>query len=220
MQKQQVPDPSFRPPDLVTWDWHDDVGGECDFIVSELELLDQSNESEVGFFCWAGLRSINDGHIAPAVWLNAIGDVYVLQKQRDKSECLNQSFPQQNRFGASRNVRLFNNVKDLTKALAARESGKRTIWDLDLDFFVGPEGGGIEHAPVVSKRTIRSLLNYNKPWMPAMLCDLVGITIAIEPMYTGGMSRSLSLYQTWEESLFTGSVFDDDCAWKAELPST
>ena len=76
-------DGEFRPPDLITWDWHDDCGGECDHIESELKRLDQSNEQEVAFFCWAGLRPINDGHIAPAIWLNALGNVYILQKQRE-----------------------------------------------------------------------------------------------------------------------------------------
>ncbi|HEY4262489.1 MAG TPA: hypothetical protein VGM98_20170 [Schlesneria sp.] len=62
-----VSDEQFTPPDLVTWDWHDDVGGECDFIEKELIQLNQADQQEVAFFCWAGLRQINDGHCASAL---------------------------------------------------------------------------------------------------------------------------------------------------------
>ncbi|MBE3046905.1 hypothetical protein IMZ48_31125 [Candidatus Bathyarchaeota archaeon] len=64
--RQRIPDRDFVPPDLVTMDWHDDIGGECDMIEAEIRRLNQSNEAEVGLFSWAGLRSINDGHVFPA----------------------------------------------------------------------------------------------------------------------------------------------------------
>src|SRR5690606_41165333 len=68
------------------------LGGECDFIEDELIQLNQADEEEVAFFCWAGLRQINDGQIAPALWLNALGNVYVIQRQRQDCKSENRVF--------------------------------------------------------------------------------------------------------------------------------
>jgi hypothetical protein len=69
------------PPNLLTIDWHDDVGADCDFTPEILASLNPKDENELSFFCWAGLRSLNDGQIAPAQFLNAVGDVYIILKQ-------------------------------------------------------------------------------------------------------------------------------------------
>src|SRR5690606_11399045 len=66
---------------LVTIDWHDDVGGDCDFDPKILKELNLGNLSELALFCWAGLRSLNDGHIAPAMYLVAFGCVDVIDQQ-------------------------------------------------------------------------------------------------------------------------------------------
>lgn len=44
---ERTDDEAFMPPDLVTWDWQDDVGAECDYIESELLALNQADEEEV-----------------------------------------------------------------------------------------------------------------------------------------------------------------------------
>jgi hypothetical protein len=71
----------LAPPDLVTWDWHDDCGCPEDIIEKQLRSLDQKDEQEIAIYAWAGLRPLNDGHIFPAAWLNAIANVYIVQKQ-------------------------------------------------------------------------------------------------------------------------------------------
>ena len=72
---------SFRPPDLVSFDWHDDTGSPDDYDERQLKKLNQRKENEVTLFAWAGLPALNDGHIPPAVWLNAVGNVYIVNKQ-------------------------------------------------------------------------------------------------------------------------------------------
>jgi len=216
--KSRPSDEEFCPPDLITWDWHDDVGGECDFIEEELVALNQADEQEVALFCWAGLRQINDGHIAPALWLNALGNVYVLQKQRDDDELDQYSRPCKDRYGREHNVWFFRDPQELAEHFAETKSRTGVIWDVDLDFFTEEEEVPDQwYTPPVSKRTIRSLLNSNKLWMRQILGDLQAITIAIEPEYTGGLTQSLSLYETWEKALFTEPVFSKTCRWREEV---
>ena len=218
LDRQKVVDRDFQAPDLVTWDWHDDVGGACDFVADELELLDQRNENEVGFFCWAGLRAINDGHIAPAVWLNAIGSVYVLQKQMTADECRDQNYQLSNRYGKNVNVKFFSSMKGLHTALLSRPPRTRTIWDVDLDYFVTKTSdGGKGDAKLIPPSRVKEQTSCHNPVVSLILENVQGITIALEPEYTGGLARSLLLYKTWEGTLFTRSVFDDNCQWKLDI---
>jgi len=215
---QHPTDKEFRPPDLITWDWHDDIGGECDYDKMELVELNQADEKEVAFFCWAGLRSINDGHIAPALWLNALGNVYVLQKQHDVEECENESRIIKDRYGREHNIQYFRSAKNLAESFKRTNSQTGIIWDVDLDFFTEEEEVPDQcYTPPVSKKTICSLLNPNKLWMQQILADLKAITIAIEPNYTGGLVQSLELFKTWEEALFMNSVFSKECCWRDDL---
>ncbi len=133
--RSRLADDEFSPPDLITWDRHDDFGGECDYIESELKRLDQSNEEEVAFFCWAGLRPINDGHIAPAVWLNAVGNVYILQKQRDRNQCGRSNRDYTDRYGRKHKIRYFRSPYNLAKTFDETKTDAGVIWDVDMDFF-------------------------------------------------------------------------------------
>lgn len=217
-QVNLVSDKSYHPPDLITWDWHNDVGGECDFIEEELSKLNQLDSQEVAFFCWAGLRQINDGHIAPALWLNALGDVYVLQKQLDNDECEQFSHPIKDRYGREHNIWYFRTPEELAKHYEQENSGSGLFWDIDLDYFTKEKIPDDQmYAPPESKRIIRSLLNPKRSWMQQILRNLQGITIALEPEYTGGLSNSLELYQVWESVLFTEPVFSKHCAWKDNI---
>lgn len=98
--------PERCPPDLVTIDYHDDVGSKSDCVLDELDLLvgmlevgnvnDEQElkdavrrrdlaERNVATYSILGLRALNDGHIFPARYINAVGDVFVLYKQRGPS---------------------------------------------------------------------------------------------------------------------------------------
>lgn len=80
-------------PDLVTIDYHDDVGADADCIRDELSLLvgnlefenvdDEDDrqdvmrrrhraQSNVATYAMLGLSALNDGHIRPAQHLNAL----------------------------------------------------------------------------------------------------------------------------------------------------
>jgi len=203
----------WRPPDLLTLDWHDDVGAPCDFIESELKRLNQRDENEVGFFCWAGLRSLNDGHIAPAMWLNAIGNVYAVTKQWDEPEendCI-----LTDRYGQEHAVTYLRSPEEFVDLWRESDRGDGLMWDIDLDYFTEADrASGQRCTPMLPDEEIAKALDPSQEWVREVLTNLRGVTIALEPEYTGGLSNSLHLFQQWEKAFFDVPLFDKQCEWK------
>jgi hypothetical protein len=78
---------SMPRPVLITLDSHNDVGVPSEVNHADLDNLNISNRMELGLFTWLGLRSNNDGHILPALYLDFFSDVYVLlNKDEDALE--------------------------------------------------------------------------------------------------------------------------------------
>jgi hypothetical protein len=152
------------------------------------------------------------------VWLNAIGNVYILQKQRDDDECDDESCDYIDRYNNKHEVRYFRSAKKLAHAFDRTNSQSGVIWDVDMDFFTEEEEVDDQpYTPLMSKRSIRGLLSPKHHWMQQILRNVEAITIALEPIYTGGMSRSLEIYRTWESVLFESPVFDERCQWRDDL---
>ncbi len=212
----RISDSDFTPPDLISMDWHDDCGGECDYIESELKRLNQRDEQEVALFCWAGLRPLNDGHIAPAIWLNALGNVYIIQKQRD--DCEDESRVFKDRYGNPHDIYYFRSPEELPDTYYETNSQTGVIWDIDLDYLTEEEPvPDQQYTPMLSRQSIEAILSPKKEWMRIILDDLMAITVALEPTYTGGLSRSLELYRLWENVLFDAPLFSKECCWKDNL---
>jgi hypothetical protein len=213
---KMIDDKDFRPPDLVTWDWHDDCGTDSDVDEAKLVTLNQADEQEVALFCWAGLHENNDGHILPAVWLNALGNVYIIQKQ--KQDCKSESMRFKDRYGHEHHVFYFRSLNHFSKAFEKTNSRTGIIWDIDLDYFThGRSVSDQLFTPTMSGDKVTAMLTPDKPWMPLILGELRAITIALEPKYTGGLSSSLELYLNWESALFTAPVFSKKCRWRKGL---
>lgn len=213
---QMTNDDVFAPPDLVTWDWHDDCGGPVDVIEKQLLNLDQDNDQEIALYAWAGLTPINDGHIYPAAWLNAIGNVYIIQKQR--RDCRRENRIAADRYGNEHHVFFFRSLKNFARTFERTNTGAGVIWDIDLDYFT--QGRTVADqccTPPLSGDEIRAMLSPDTAWMSPILRDLKGITIALEPQYTGGMSVSLELYRHWESALFTAPLGGKRCRWRKGL---
>jgi hypothetical protein len=212
----RIADDDFQPPDLVTWDWHNDCGDDCKALEDKLLKLDQANEQEVAFFCWAGLSHLNDGQILPAMWLNALGNVYVIQKQMQ--DCQSQSRTIRDRYGREHDLHFFRTLKDFATNFERTRSNTGVIWDVDLDYFTKGRGPSEQsYKPALSGEEVTSMLSPTTPWMPLILRDLKGLTIAIEPEFTGGLSRSLELYRYWESALFSAPLFSKKCRWRKGL---
>lgn len=205
-------DEQFTPPDLISFDWHDDFGSPRDFKEVDLLTLDQKDAGEVTLFAWAALRHLNDGHILPAVWLNALGNVYIVQKQyRDYSQ---RSKRVVDRFGRLHEIHFIPSLRRLASVFDKTNTGTGVFWDIDLDFFVYLNNSDLSKSRPFENRKIRELLNPRRSWMKPVLHDLKGITLALEPRYTGGLTQSLRIFSQWERTLFDGSVFNQRCRWK------
>lgn len=209
-------DEYFVPPDLVTWDWHNDFGADSDLNHEMLVALDQTNEAEVAFFSWAGLCVLNDGQILPALWLNAIGNVYIIQKQvKDVRSFRNTKV---DRYGNSHEVYYFRNHESFAKTFEETNSGSGVIWDVDMDFFTsGRNVPDQKYTKPLPCEDITEMLSARHVWMQQILGDLQAITIALEPEYTGGLSISNRLFECWEAALFAKPIFSKNCKWKKGL---
>lgn len=218
-------------PDLVTVDWHDDVGGEADCafdelrsLVSRLEVdniedrtsLDdavqrrQMSKNNVAAYSLLGLRSLNDGHIFPAQYLNAIGNVYVLYKQRGK-----QRRRMTDQYGNEHETHYVNSTVDLLNRLD--EAGLRpTYFDLDVDYFFREGRGKVHGAEVmVAEEEIRDLLDVKGDLMTHLGArPLQGMTIALEPTYCGGLKGCFRTMSIICETLFDGSLLGNKVGWR------
>ncbi len=205
----------YTPPDLLTLDWHNDVGGKCDFTEKELKRLNQNDEKEVALFCWLGLHSLNDGHIAPAMWLDSIGDVYAVIKQRD---ILPRNYKLIDRNGKIHNVKYFRSPMSAINKWKRGRENNGIIWDIDLDYFTQKkEVADQRYTPMLSDKAIAKELDIGNEWVRIVLSNLRGITIALEPKYTGGLSNSLHLFEQWERAFFEAPLWDKNCRWKINL---
>ncbi len=213
---EPIEDAHFTPPDLVTWDWHDDCGVDTDLLEDKLKELDHTDEAELALYSWAGLCSLNDGQILPAVWLNALGNVYIIQKQ--EQDCKSKNRTLIDRFGNQHRVFYFRSLKHFPKTFEKTSTDNGVIWDIDLDYFTrGRRVPDQSSMPALSGEEVTTMLSPTAPWMPLILRDLKAITIALEPKFTGGLSISLELYRHWESSLFTAPLFSKKCRWRRGL---
>lgn len=218
-------------PDLVTVDWHDDVGGKCDCVFDELsqlvERLEVDNventacledavrrrrttENNVAAYSFLGLRSLNDGHIFPAQYLNAIGNVYVLYKQYGK-----QTRKMVDQFGLTHKIVYCTSTRDLVRKLG-HGAPRPTYFDLDVDYFFN-EGEEHTHGAevMVPENEIRSLLDLQSGLLSHIAPrPLRGMTIALEPTYCGGLTGCFRAMSIISETLFDGSLLGDEVDWR------
>lgn len=139
---------SFSPPNLFTLDTHNDFGGACDFSdVNELLHLNQDNLNEIALFTWGGLRSLNDGHIYPAVMLNLVGNVFLLTRStKTKTDCQRKSQIIVDLYGNEHRIEYVRSLKEFEKIYIDLQSfcvhpfypydrETRFYFDIDLDYF-------------------------------------------------------------------------------------
>lgn len=216
MRLQRTSDEDFVPPDLVTWDWHNDFGADSDLDIEILQSINQTNEAEVAMFSWTGLCVLNDGQILPALWLNAIGNVYIIQKQVKNTRAFRNT--KIDRYGNPHEVFYFRDHESFAEVFAETSTGGGVIWDVDMDYFTS--GRGIpdqKYTKPLANEEIIDMLDGRHTWMRQILGDLQAITIAIEPEYTGGLSVSNRLFDCWESALFARPIFSKKCKWRKGL---
>lgn len=189
----------LSPPALISLDWHQDLVRPCDLECEWLRSLDTDDYKAVGYFCWDRLHASNDGHILAAAYLNLIGDVHVVQKQRD--ECPEDFVDAE---GRKHKIRCYDSVEQLTKVVSGLEYGS-VIFDVDLDYFTeSPDAcGGGDQLQLVGNDEILACLDPKNSFMSWILPRMTGMTIATEPEFCGGLVNSNHL-----SNLVCGTLFD------------
>ena len=204
-------------PALVTIDSHDDTGVPSEVIPEDLDNLDIRNRIELGLFAWLRLRSLNDGHILPALYLNFFSDVYVLLNNNEDAREFGFShteLQQKDRSGGMHKVKFYQHSEHLLRDLPPDTP---VFLDIDLDFFAvdNPEAGAVLGSDLIrSDAEIRSTLSINGPLIGPLLNRIVGLTIALEPYYCGGLINSLHALDILNRELFDGTLCTHSCKWK------
>ena len=201
-------------PHLVTIDFHDDTGVEGDNDRDVLKQLNLSDPKEVALFAWCGLRPSNDGHIRPAQLLGRIQDVLVLLKDKHEDDLADEQFT--DLAGLRHTMSYFLSVEDLLRRLP--DDGRPVLLDIDLDYLTAGDVETVRTAASISilpRSTLSELLGLSRPLMQALSPRLAGITIALEPRYTGGISNSLTLLDWLCGEWFTGQIGATNLDWLA-----
>lgn len=210
---RQIKGKKATPPNLVTVDWHYDVGAMCDFFPDVIKKLDYSNLAELALFSWCGLRSLNDGHIAPAMFLNAINDVYVILKQHGHFET---GEPFIDRYGNPHNVHYYYSVEEFLDEHGC-DAVHQCIFDLDLDYFTEIKSDEWLDAPTldsVFNQSTSVFFKNDSPFMQWLFSRMCGMTMALEPKYCGGLHNCFQIFNEVCSYLFDPPLLSANCKWK------
>jgi hypothetical protein len=204
---------------LISIDAHDDVGVPGEVNADDLDNLDIHNRMELGLFAWLRLRSLNDGHILPALYLNFFSDVYVLLNDREDSAAFKTARNEQQQKDRNGHIHTVKFYQNSGKLLSDLPSDCPIFLDIDLDYFAidNPNAGAILGSECLMPDTeIRSALSVDGTLLWPILNRIVGLTIALEPKYCGGLVNSLHVLDILNQELFEGTLCTNSCKWKKQ----
>lgn len=189
---------------LVSIDWHQDLCAPAPEEEAGLAALDTRDDSEVALFAWSKLSPLNDVQILAAVQLDIIQEVHVLCKQDSFTD------------NDSEAERVFI-YHDLPTFAAALEKVPAAILDIDLDYFTdSPDDcGGGEQVSLVSQSQIERILNPHNGIVASLLPNVVGLTIAVEPEFCGGLRNAHRLLGSVNDLLFDGTLLSENVRWNS-----
>lgn len=198
------------PPALVSLDWHQDLAAPDELECEWLKELDTNDYKAVSFFCWDKLHCLNDGHILAAAYLNIIGDIHVVQKQRD--ECIENFEDFEGRIHA---VRCYESTEALLQAVSSQEY-PHVFFDIDLDYFTESSDscGGGKDLQLVASDDIERCLRPNGELMSWVFPRMLGMTIATEPEFCGGLKNSNYLFGVVNDILFHPPLLSHRAGWR------
>lgn len=198
------------PPSLVSLDWHQDLVApdidECEL----LKKLKTDDFNAVSHFCWDKLHSLNDGHILAAAYLNVIGDIHVVAKQRD--ECPEDFV---DIAGSIHALWCHESVESLLEAVRGQVCTS-VLFDIDLDYFTesADSCGGGSDLKLVETSEIERCLRPDGDLMSWIFPRLSGMTIATEPEFCGGLLNSNELFRTVHNILFYPPLLTTRAGWR------
>jgi len=202
---------------LISIDAHDDTGVPSEVIPDDLDNLNVHNRKELGLFSWLRLRSLNDGHILPALYLNFFSDVYVLLNDREDSAAFKTSPTEQKQIDRDDNIHTVKFYQNQESLLCDLPKDCPVFLDLDLDYFAveNTEAESVLGSEnLIPDSEIRSFLSTDGPLLGSVSDRIVGMTIALEPRYCGGLVNSLHVLDILNHELFDGTLCRNSCKWK------
>ena len=201
--------PNAKPPILITFDYHRDLAAPNTREQSELDQVSSLDLSDVALFCWARMNQLNDGHILSAAYLNIIDDIYLLKNQNNmrpderKSEFID-------KYGNRHMVYEFARLEEFQAAIIERDRDNALL-DIDLDYFIEAEGEYMSRKgwEVSADEKIKSIIDPSSLLFRWLYKRIMGITIATEPRYCGGIINSFRILNVIENQLF-----DEEGNWR------
>jgi len=189
----------WRPPALVTIDWHRDLAPPSEAYRPSLDRIAEAGPEEAWRFAEEELDSHNDEQVLSAAWLNLVGNILLLKnygmEQRDTFA---------DRYGREHRILEFVNWGEFCDA-ASGLSDERVYLDIDLDYFVKNKVAPhqTEGVRLYDDAEIREIADPHNRLFRHLSERLAGFTIATEPRYCGGMQNSKYLLEVVLNSLFT-----------------
>ena len=178
-----------KPINLLTFDAHRDLCDENDQILI-MEHLKNTTEEKLDLRVFELLSKKNDTHINIACNLGLFNYVFVISNDfSDDDYSVNES-----------KIKVFEDIND---SIIDNLSRSFYILDIDLDYFFDKDD--CTNTFQLNESRLQSFLEKQI----IFLDNLVGITIAIEPCYCGGIVNAISVYEKIEKTLFNAPVFRD-----------
>lgn len=212
-KKELLKDRSSVNIDLISYDWHQDLVYPCEGAKEELKNLDLDNSFEVSFFSSYRLNTMNDSHIMSAVYLDNINDVWVLCRQGKFQNDWEDEYLEDFR-GKKHRIRKFKTEQALKEALLLSEI-QNVFFDIDLDYFT--LNNNIEPTDkfrYMKDSEITNLISHENMLIRWIFERLSGITIALEPEFTGGISKSLKYLSLIEKNWFEKPLGNFHVRWR------
>lgn len=198
-------------PVLISFDWHEDLNWPDASERDELNALNINDYKSIAIFCWDKLSPLNDSHILSAAYLDLVGDVYVLRKQKNGSSSFN--FNDVN--GKVHVIRCYSSIDELFTEIK-QVKVTMVFFDIDLDYFTESTDrcGGGEHVQLIPDEDIMTMLNPASDLFIWLFERLAGVTIATEPVCCGGFVNSNHLLSVVNDALFYPPLLSHRSNWK------
>ncbi len=199
-----------KSPDLITFDWHQDLAYPSDEDKSELTKIVLDDLDEVAFYSWARLNPLNDNHILSAAYLDLLNDIWVVCKQDngfEERELIDLN-------GKKHRIILFKTIEELYGSINKEEINS-VFFDIDIDFFTieNSTSNDKEFYSYIETDEINKTFSFESDLIKWIFSRIEGITIALEPEHTGGIDKSIRFLKKLEDSWFSNSIGNNKCNW-------
>ncbi len=198
-------------PDVFSLDWHLDLAEPEKETQQAFQDFENLKKDDRTYYIWRYMSPYNDSHLLTAAWLGIIGNVWLVYKQRMRA--LDSII---DRLGNRHYIYKFRSLAEAIKHYKQHSQNRGVIWDIDLDYFTNsPEfiGGG-DNVNRISDAEIARIVGPHAELPSVLLPHLIGLTIATEPFFCGGIKTMTQILNQVDEMLFTPSLLHHRCRWR------